>query len=114
MQFNAFHEIGNVPVTDLLEMIEITHLYLITLNFYIIPGQRTVNFNFQYHVMYNFYMRDPETRDELYYSHIYNEMTTYVRSFVRYVHVMKVIVSVGRSGRTQAYAVSRLQNLNSR
>ena len=45
-------------------------------------------------------MRDPETRDELYYSHIYNEMTTYVRSFVRYVHVMKVIVSVGRSGRT--------------
>ena len=50
--------------------------------------------------MYNFYMRDPETRGELYYSHIYYKMTTYVRSFVRYVHVMKVIVSVGRSGRT--------------
>ena len=33
MLFNAFQEIGYMPGTDLLEMIEITHLYLITLNF---------------------------------------------------------------------------------
>ena len=32
MKFNAFQEIGYVPGTDLLEMIEISHLCLITLN----------------------------------------------------------------------------------